>query len=80
MRKFQVGQRLSTVCWFTGGIHTLTVVGRTETRLKCEAMYAEIDGIHKVEEEYDILHNASSEYIVTQSYKEEENRVYAKDA
>lgn len=69
MNKFKVGDTFTKTSIFTGGSHDCTIVSRTETELKVAATYHELDGIHKVEETYQIYTNKNGEYIILWEYK-----------
>lgn len=76
---FKIGQTFDTYCWFSGGHHVSKITDRTENKITCNSVNEELDGISNNTEEFDILSDDNGEYIVVQSYKGKENRVYAKD-
>jgi hypothetical protein len=74
---FEVGYIFESTCIFTGGSHEYKVVSRTDTELKCESFYCEMDGIHKVTEAFEIHKDEDGrEYIVLWEYKGEQGRHY----
>lgn len=77
--EFNKGNRYSTTDWFTGGTHVYECKSRTETHVELEAVYYEIDGIHKEKgEKYEIqIDYSRGEYIVLHTYNGEEHRLYA---
>lgn len=77
--EFNKGNRYSTTDWFTGGTHVYECKSRTETHVELEAIYYEIDGIHKEKgERYEIqIDYSRGEYIVLHTYNGEEHRLYA---
>ncbi len=66
-------------CWFTGGTGRYICVSRTDEDVTFSPTYYEADGIHKVAKEtFPIKTNRDGiEYVVVQSYRGEENRMYA---
>lgn len=75
---FKENDTFTSTCIFTGGRHNYKVVSRTETVLHCEGIYHELDGIHKVPEDFEIHKDENGrEYIVLWTYKGEEGRHYA---
>lgn len=78
MRQFEIGKRYDRTCWFTGGVGEYECKKRTKTKVTFKPTYYEIDGIHsKSLETFEIKNNGESEYVVVQTYKGEENRMYA---
>lgn len=73
---FEVGYKFDYTCIFTGGSHNYKVVSRTEKELHCEAEYNEIDGVHKVKENFEIHKENGREYIILWAYKGHERRLY----
>ena len=72
---FKVGYEFTSTCIFTGGHHNYKVVSRTEKELKCEGIYNEVDGIHKVNETFEIFKDDNGiEYIVVWEYHGEIGR------
>lgn len=71
MKKFKIGDTFTKTCIFTGGSHKCKIVSRTETELKVDAIYHELDGTHKVEETYQIYTNEDgNEYIILWEYND----------
>lgn len=75
---FEIGNEFTSTCIFTGGSHMYTVVSREESILHCEATYYEMDGTHKVKEDFEIHTDENGrEYIVLWKYGDHEGRHYA---
>lgn len=78
---FEPGFKFTTTCIFTGAQHEHTVVSREGDCIVCDAVYHENDGIHHVEESFEIKKTpVGKEYIVYSEYKGEEFRQFADDA
>lgn len=76
---FKVGQTFHSTCIFTGGNHSHKIVERNGNTIKTEAIYEEMDGTHRVEEEWEIRTDEFGEYIVLWEYQGEQGRKYATD-
>lgn len=77
-KQFIIGNTYYNTCWFTGGITTYVCISRTDSEVSFAPTYHEIDGIHKGNPEtFPLCSDDTMEYVVVQTYKGEENRMYA---
>lgn len=77
-KKFTVGNTYCNTCWFTGGTTTYVCISRTDSEVSFTPTYHELDGIHKgTTETFHLCSDDTGEYVVAQTYKGEENCMYA---
>ena len=75
---FEVGNKYTNTCWFSGGQSEYTVVSRTESTVTFSQIANELDGIHKTEVTYDIkIDENGIEYVLFYEYHGHENRIYS---
>lgn len=79
MKRFEIGNKYNSICWFTGGISEYTVANRTDSTVTLKPFRIELDGNHDCESETYDLHTDENgnEYIVLYSYHGHENRICA---
>lgn len=75
---FTAGCTYHSHCWFTGGTFSYICVRRNESEVTFKPTYFELDGVHEIEEEtFPVFVKDGREYVVVQSYKGNENRMFA---
>lgn len=76
--KFAIGEEYRSTCWFTGGQTFYVCVKRTENTVTFAPTHYEIDGTHQGKHEtFPLQVDRNIEYVVVQTYRGEENRMYA---
>ena len=78
MAKFKVEGIYSSTDLFTGGIHVYRCLMRNDQVVTLAPVYYELDGVYKKRDESFEIHNdKDGEYVVLESYKGKEHRMYA---
>ena len=77
---FEAGMKFSCTCIFSGGSHNYEIVGRDGNIIHCNAVYHELDGVHKVTEDFEVFtEDDCREYIVYAEYLDEKFVRYAEE-
>lgn len=78
--RFETGMNFSCTCIFSGGSHNYEIVSRDGNIIHCNAVYHELDGVHKVAEDFEVfVEDDGGEYIVYAEYLDEKFLRYAKE-
>ena len=79
-KRIEAGMRFSCTCIFSGVSHNYEIVSRDGDIIRCNPVYQEPDGIHKVTEDFEVFtEDDGREYIVYAEYLDEKFSRYVED-